>query len=73
METTQREALTAELDAAKLEMRRCMGGVDPAGCVAAAERVSVLRLQLRDNTAMFAHFARVMAAPKRVPARHRAS
>jgi hypothetical protein len=30
-----------------------------------------LRLQLRDDTTMFAHFAAVMAAPKRVPARRR--
>jgi len=67
-----RDALTAELNAAKVEMSRCMGGVDPAGCVAAAARISELRLQLRDDTTMFAHFAAVMAAPKRVPARRRA-
>lgn len=55
-----KEALRIELDQANREMLRCMGGVDPQGCVAASRRVTELRLALRDDQAMIAHFARVM-------------
>jgi hypothetical protein len=60
-----REKLTAELRAALAEQRRCMGGVDPATCVAAARRVTEIRELLRDDPAFIDHLARVMAAPPR--------
>lgn len=67
--------LIRELDAAKVEMNRCMGGVDQAGCVAASRRVAELRLALRDDAAMLAHLQTVLITPLSTPARarHRAS
>jgi hypothetical protein len=55
LSTAERETLTAELETAKAEQARCMGGVDPAGCVAAARRVTELRVKLVDDVAMAAH------------------
>ena len=61
-----RPALTTELEAAVLEQNRCMGGVDPAGCIAAARQVTALRNALRDNTAMQEHLSRVLLTPESV-------
>lgn len=66
-----REKLMAELDGALAEQKRCMGGVDPAACVAAARRVTELRARLRDDPAFIVHLADVMAAPPRPPRRRR--
>jgi hypothetical protein len=65
----KRTQLIAELEAAIAEQKRCMGGVDPAGCVAAARRVGELRNLLRDDSEMFPHFQKVLDAPQ--PARRR--
>lgn len=49
------DALLAELESAKTEQRRCMGGVDQDGCIRASGRIIELRNQLRDNPAMIEH------------------
>jgi hypothetical protein len=64
--TMERTELTAELEAALAEQKRCMGGVDAPGCVIAARRVSELRALLRNDPAFIRHLARVMAAAPRV-------
>lgn len=63
MTLTERTKLISELQGAKSEQNRCMGGVDPVGCVAASNRITVLRDQLRDDKMMFAHFMQVLAKP----------
>ena len=68
---TDRKKLVAELDAAVIEQSRCMGGVDPVGCVIAARRVSELRAALRDDPSFVTHLAGVISAPPRVPRRCR--
>ncbi len=52
--------LLKALDEAKEEQKRCMGGVDPAGCVAASKRITELRLALRDDMAFVTHLGRVV-------------
>ena len=63
--------MIASLDEAKREQRRCMGGVDPVGCVAAAKRIVELRNQLRDDAALLQHFQNVLNEPRRTPRRRR--
>lgn len=70
----ERTALISELEAEKTEQNRCMGGVDPVGCVAAARRITELRNTLRDDSIMFAHILQQVARPLSVSrARRRAS
>jgi hypothetical protein len=57
----ERDKLIAELEAAKAEQRRCMGGVDQDGCIAASKRITELRNALRDDAGLTAHFAHVLA------------
>ena len=52
--------LADELENAKREQKRCMGGVDPEGCIAASKRITELRLAMRDDTAFQAHLAKVL-------------
>lgn len=65
----ERAQLIADLETAIADQRRCMGGVDPAGCVTAARRVTQLRAMLRNDPAFISHLAVVMAAPRRAPRR----
>jgi hypothetical protein len=55
----KRERLITELVAAKVEQSRCMGGVDPAGCIAASKRITELRNALRDTAAFTVHLTSV--------------
>lgn len=59
----QRTRFTAELEAAKQEQRRCMGGVDSIGCVKASQDISRLRNLLRDDERLFAHLRVIAATP----------
>jgi hypothetical protein len=63
--------LLAALEAAKTEMARCMGGVDQAGCVAAAKRITELRGLLRDGAEMNAHLSVCLTTPLSVSARRK--
>ncbi len=56
--------LSEELQQATAEMKRCMGGVDPTGCVRAAQRINVLREALRNDTHMNEHLLRVVNTPE---------
>ena len=60
-----------ELRTATDEMRRCMGGVDPDGCVRAARRITELRESMRDDRAMNEHLLRVVNTPESLPRRKR--
>lgn len=73
LSSTDRERLIALLEAAKLEQNRCMGGVDPDGCVLASKRVIELRGMLRDDAAIVAHFGKVLAIAPRSKRRRRSS
>ncbi len=53
----------ADLEEAKREQSRCMGGVDPAGCVAAARRMVEIRAALRNDSAMIEHLAICLTTP----------
>ncbi len=53
----------ADLEDAKREQNRCMGGVDPEGCVAAARRVVEIRAALRNNAALIEHLAICLTTP----------
>jgi hypothetical protein len=70
MEPT-REELMAQLEDAKRDLNRFTGGVDPAACVAAAQRITTLRLRLRDDAALISHFMQVAAQPPRLRRRRR--
>jgi hypothetical protein len=59
----ERATLVASLESAKAEMSRCMGGVDPDGCVVAARRVASLRAALRNDAGMIEHFMNALRAP----------
>lgn len=58
----------AELTA---EMRRCMGGVDPAGCTKAAKQLALLRASLQNTELMNAHLLRVVNTPESVSKKKR--
>jgi len=51
----------ADLEAAKAQQRRLMGGVDPVGCIEAAKLVTRLRMMLTDDDAMMRHLGQVVA------------
>ena len=42
----EKQTIKQELISAIFEMKRCMGGIDASGCVAAARKVSELRIAL---------------------------
>jgi hypothetical protein len=65
-----RAVLLSELESAKRDLNRCMGGVDPAGVVRASKRIVELRNALRDNPAMMEHLGRAVQEPV-VPRRKR--
>jgi hypothetical protein len=65
-----RAELLAELESAKTELTRCMGGVDQAGAVRISRRITELRNALRDNPAMIEHLERAVREPV-VPRRKR--
>jgi hypothetical protein len=65
MTESERDALVAELEAAKAEQRRCMGGVDQEGCVAACRRITELRNALRNDKTLTEHFAHVLQHKER--------
>lgn len=58
-----RERAIEELKSAIREQSRCMGGVDPAGCVAASKRITSLRNALRDNRLLI-EYVRAVALNK---------
>lgn len=65
MPPERKAELLAELEVASAEQRRCMGGVDPLGCVAAARLCMELRAALVDDSAMIEHLGRVVVMPRR--------
>jgi len=70
-EQPTREQLMAELEAAKRDMNRFLGGVDPDACAAAARRITELREKLRDNAGLVSHFIAVANQPPRPRRRRR--
>ena len=58
--SNERNELTRQLEAAKVDLRARMGGVDPQGAILAAKRVTALRTALRDDPSMIEHLQAVI-------------